>query len=72
MTETDSRKSKSTPRDKIYAVIHKTDKIQLTVEIVQDEVDEDLSAFTVSHALHGLWEEDVLAHKENSPYWYVK
>jgi Fe2+ or Zn2+ uptake regulation protein len=62
----------STSRDKIYAVIHRTDSIRLTVSYVQEEADENLSKYTVRNTLNGLTEEDVLSHKDKSPYWYVK
>ena len=61
-----------TPRDHIYRVVHTTDSIRLTVAEVQREANEELSEFTVRHALNGLVEVDVLAHKDGSPYWYVK
>lgn len=61
-----------TPRDHIYRVVYTTDKIKLTVAEVQREAKVGVSRYTVRHALNGLVEVDVLAHKEGSPYWYVK
>lgn len=61
-----------TPRDQIFRVIYRTDSIQLTVADVQEEATEELSRYTVRHALNGLTEVGVLSHPENSPYWYVK
>ena len=62
----------STPRDQIFRVIYRTDSIQLTVADVREEAKEDLSKYTVKHALDGLTEVGILAHKDGSPYWYVK
>lgn len=61
----------STPRDQIYEVIHTYDGIRLTVQKVRDEADEDLSRYTVRHALNGLSEVGVLKHKSGSEYWYI-
>lgn len=60
-----------TPRDRVWASISKSRKIQWTTEEVLRNVDGEVSECTVRDTLNAMTQAGVMTHKQNSPYWYV-
>ena len=62
--------SKTTPRDKIWSEVVRSDRIRWTTDEMVSELD-GVSEYTVRDTFNAMTDEGILSHKKRSEYWYI-